>query len=87
MGLNPTRGSSFFFGKVAALGVLSCFALYGLACFFLPSFYMYIYMYMYISCMYIYMYILYVYKLMYMYMYIHRVSTTYMYLCSAVEGE
>ena len=49
----PTRGSSFFFGQVTALGVLCCFALYDLssassynvhvclfdlACFFLSSF-------------------------------------------------
>ena len=27
VGSNPTRGSSFFFGKVTALGVLCCFAL------------------------------------------------------------
>ena len=27
MGSNPTRGSSFFFGKVIALGVLCYFAL------------------------------------------------------------
>ena len=36
MGLSPTRGSSFFLGKVTALGVLCC--LFDLACFFLPSF-------------------------------------------------
>ena len=39
--LNPTRGSSFFLGKVIALGVLCCFALFVcltlLASFFLPS--------------------------------------------------
>ena len=37
----PTRGSSFFLGKVTALGVLCCFALFVcltlLASFFLPS--------------------------------------------------
>ena len=27
VGLSPTRGSSFFLGKVTALGVLCCFAL------------------------------------------------------------
>ena len=27
VGFNPTRGSSFFFGKVTALGVLCCFAM------------------------------------------------------------
>ena len=27
VGWSPTRGSSFFFGKVTALGVLCCFAL------------------------------------------------------------
>ena len=38
---SPTRGSSFFLGKVAALGVVCCFALFVcltlLAYFFLPS--------------------------------------------------
>ena len=38
---SPTRGSSFFSGKVTALGVLCCFALFVcltlLASFFLPS--------------------------------------------------
>ena len=38
---SPTRGSSFFLGKVTALGVLCCFALFVcltlLASFFLPS--------------------------------------------------
>ena len=42
MGLNPTRGSSFFSGIVTALGVLCCFnlqcCLFNLASFFLPSF-------------------------------------------------
>ena len=42
MGLNPTRGSSFFLEKATALGVLcySCLVvcLFDLACFFLPSF-------------------------------------------------
>ena len=37
----PTRGSSFFLGKVTALGVMCCFALFVcltlLASFFLPS--------------------------------------------------
>ena len=41
MGSSPTRGSSFFLGKVTALGVLCCFALFAcltlLASFFLPS--------------------------------------------------
>ena len=41
MGSSPTRGSSFFLGKVTALGVLCCFALFVcltlLASFFLPS--------------------------------------------------
>ena len=41
MGSSPTRGSSFFLGKVTALGVLFCFALFVcltlLASFFLPS--------------------------------------------------
>ena len=41
MGSSPTRGSSFFFGKVTALGVLCCLALIVdsmtlLASFFLP---------------------------------------------------
>ena len=40
MGSSPTRGSSFFLGKVTALGVLCCFALFVcltlLASFFLP---------------------------------------------------
>ena len=52
---SPTRGSSFFLGKVTALGVLCCFALFVcltlLASFFLPSHLsfknMYMYMYMY----------------------------------------
>ena len=39
--MSPTRGSSFFLGKVTALGVLCCFALFVcltlLASFFLPS--------------------------------------------------
>ena len=42
MGSSPTRGSSFFLGKVTALRVLCCFALFVcstlLASFFLPSF-------------------------------------------------
>ena len=41
MGSSPTRGSSFFLGKLTALGVLCCFALFVcltlLASFFLPS--------------------------------------------------
>ena len=41
MYMSPTRGSSFFLGKVTALGVLCCFALFVclilLASFFLPS--------------------------------------------------
>ena len=41
VGLSPTRGSSFFRGKVTALCVLRCFALFVcltlLASFFLPS--------------------------------------------------
>ena len=41
MGSSPTRGSSFFLGKVTALGVLCCFALFVcltlLVSFFLPS--------------------------------------------------
>ena len=41
VGSSPTRGSSFFLGKVTALGVLCCFALFVcltlLASFFLPS--------------------------------------------------
>ena len=41
MGSSPTRGSSFFLGKVTALGVLCCFALFVcltlLASFFFPS--------------------------------------------------
>ena len=40
MGSSPTRGSSFFLGKVTTLGVLCCFALFVcltlLASFFLP---------------------------------------------------
>ena len=46
MGSSPTRGSSFFLGKVTALGVLCCFALFVcltlLTSFFLPS-HLYIY--------------------------------------------
>ena len=38
MGSSPTRGSSFFLGKVTALGVLCLPCLFDLACFFLPSF-------------------------------------------------
>ena len=41
VGSSPTRGSSFFLGKVTALGVLCCFDLFVcltvLASFFLPS--------------------------------------------------
>ena len=41
VGSSPTQGSSFFLGKVTALGVLSCFALFVclilLSSFFLPS--------------------------------------------------
>ena len=41
MGSSPTRGSSFFLGKVTALGALCCFALFvclfDLSCFFLSS--------------------------------------------------
>ena len=41
VGSSPTRGSSFFLGKVTALGVLCCFAWFVcltlLASFFLPS--------------------------------------------------
>ena len=41
VGSSPTRGSSFLLGKVTALGVLCCFALFiclfDLACFFLLS--------------------------------------------------
>ena len=41
VGSSPTRGTSFFLGKVTALGVLCCFALFVcltlLASFFLPS--------------------------------------------------
>ena len=41
VGSSPTQGSSFFLGKVTALGVLCCFALFVcltlLASFFLPS--------------------------------------------------
>ena len=38
VGSSPTRGSSIFLEKVTALGVLCCFALFDLACFFLSSF-------------------------------------------------
>ena len=56
VGSSPTRGSSFFSGKVTTLGVLCCFALFVcltlLASFFLPSFSSliktYIYMYMHV---------------------------------------
>ena len=52
MGSSPTRGSSFFLGKVTALGVLCCFALFVcltlLASFFLPSHLSFKNMYMYI---------------------------------------
>ena len=41
VGSSPTRGSSFFLGRVTALGVLCCFALFVcltlLVSFFLPS--------------------------------------------------
>ena len=37
VGSSPTRGSSFFLGKVTALGVLCCFALF--IALFLPSFF------------------------------------------------
>ena len=51
MGSSPTRGSSFFLGKVTALGVLCCFALFVcltlLASFFLPSHLSFKNMYMY----------------------------------------
>ena len=51
VGLSPTRGSSFFLGKVTALGVLCCFALFVcltlLASFFLPSHLSFKNMYMY----------------------------------------
>ena len=55
MGSSPTRGSSFFLGKVTALGVLCCFALFVcltlLASFFLPSHLSFknMYMYMYVG--------------------------------------
>ena len=52
MGSSHTRGSSFFLGKVTALGVLCCFALFVcltlLASFFLPSHLSFKNMYMYI---------------------------------------
>ena len=39
VGYNSTRGSSFLFGKVTALGVLCCFALFFVwPCLLLPSF-------------------------------------------------
>ena len=39
VGSNPTRGSSFFFGKMIALSVLCCFALlFALTCLLLSSF-------------------------------------------------
>ena len=51
VGSSPTRGSSFFIGKVTALGVLCCFALFVcltlLASFFLPSHLSFKNMYMY----------------------------------------
>ena len=51
VGSSPTRGSSFFLGKVTALGVLCCFALFVcltlLASFFLPSHLSFKNMYMY----------------------------------------
>ena len=51
MSSSPTRGSSFFLGKVTALGVLCCFALFVcltlLASFFLPSHLSFKNMYMY----------------------------------------
>ena len=47
VGSSPTRGSSFFSGKVTALGVLYCFALFVclilLASFFIPSSYVCVY--------------------------------------------
>ena len=52
VGSSPTRGSSFFLGKVTALGVLCCFALFVcltlLASFFLPSHLSFKNMYMYV---------------------------------------
>ena len=57
MGSSPTRGSSFFLGKVTALGVLCCFALFVcltlFASFFLPSHLSFKNMYMYIQCSFI----------------------------------
>ena len=62
MGSSPTRGSSFFLGKVTALGVLCCFALFVcltlLASFFLPSHLSFKNMYMYSSCVYMTLYYL-----------------------------
>ena len=38
MGSSPTRGSSFYFGKVTSLSVLCCFALFVWPCLLLSSF-------------------------------------------------
>ena len=63
MGSSPTRGSSFFLGKVTALGVLCCFALFVclilLASFFLPSHLSFKNMYMY-NCLLVCMYMQYI---------------------------
>ena len=52
VGSSPTRGSSFFLGKVTALGMLCCFALFVcltlLASFLLPSHLSFKNMYMYL---------------------------------------
>ena len=54
MGSSPTRGSSFLLGKVTALGVLCCFALFVyltlLAYFFLPSHLSYMYIKVKLKC-------------------------------------
>ena len=39
VGSSPTRGSSFFLGKVTALGVLCCFALFVLSNYYYTDFY------------------------------------------------
>ena len=51
----PPEAARFFLGKVTALGVLCCFALFfHLACFFLPSFSSLINMYILSVCIYMY---------------------------------
>ena len=94
MGSSPTRGGSFFLGKVTTLGVLCCFALFVcltlLAAFFLPShlsfknmynvWYTYMYMYIHCSlCTATCIYHLYSYK------HVYKCIYMYMYICILVH--